>query len=176
MAARFFLEKMMAINGISNQMSPQLQALGSAALKKYQSGSNFSFTVNDSGTGTCSSGAAASDQLSGSVTTSSLIAVGTMTPGGQLDPFSSAQIQSEETMVANMGQISFADSLQNFLALAQAGSPNGEVTASSYTDQQQFVGDNGLVSMSYNTSFSLKPASDGTQQSSSPGSTLSITA
>jgi hypothetical protein len=58
-------------------------------------------------------------------------------------------------MVANMGQISFADSLQNFLALAQAGSPNGEVGASSYTDQQQFVGDNGLVSTYFDTSFSL---------------------
>jgi len=165
-------------SGVSGAtLSPQIQALGSAALNKYQSGGNFSFNVNDSGSGSsCAGSTAAGDQLSGSFKTESLIAVGTMTPSGQLDPFSSAQIQSEQAMVANMGQISFADSLQNFLALAQAGSPNGEVGTSSFTDQQQFVGDNGLVSVSFNTSFSLNSANGGAQQGSSPGSTLSVTA
>jgi hypothetical protein len=165
----------------SSAMLPQLQALGSAALNKYQSGGNFSFTVDDnagsnvnssSSTGSTSAG----NQLSGSSKFGSLIAVGTLTPGGQLTPFSSAQIQSEETMVANMGQISYADSLQNFLTLAQAGSSNGQVGASSYTDQQQFVGDNGLVSTYFDTSFSLNPAGSGAQQNSSSASTLSITA
>ncbi len=162
-------------------LSPQLQALGSAALSKYQSGDNFTFTVDDNGGGNANNSSDAGstgvgDQLSGSSKSGSLIAVGAMTPGGQLDPFSLTQIQSEEAMVANMGQISFADSLQNFLALAQAESPNGEVGASSYTDQQQFVGDNGLVSTYFDTSFSLNPGDGDAQQGSSSPSTLSITA
>ena len=161
----------------SGTLSPQLQALGSAVLNTYQSGGNFSFNANYSGTSSSSAeSTSASDQLSGNVKTESLIAVGTMTPNGQLDPFSPAQIQSEDAIVANMGQISFADSLQNFLALSQAGSQNGEVGVSSYTDQQQFVGDNGLVSMSINTRFSLDSANSATQQGSLLGSTLSITA
>ncbi|THD64341.1 hypothetical protein [Phenylobacterium sp.] len=149
--------------GSSAGMSPQLQALGSAALNKYQSGGDFSFTVDDGG----------GDQLSGNTQSGSLIAVGTISPNGQMDPFSPAQVQSEENMVANMGQASFADSLQNFLTLAQAGSPNGQVAASSYSDQQQFTGDNGLVSAYFNTSFSLDPAGGG-EPGSSPTSTQSI--
>lgn len=157
----------------SSTLWPQLQALQSAALNQYQGG-DFSFTVGgDSGSGGGSASSASSSagstgsggpQLSGSFQTSSLIAVGTM-QNGKLDPFSAAQIQSEESMEANAGQLSYEDSLQNFLTLAQAGSPNGQIAASSYTDQQSFVGDNGLISASYNTSFSLSP-SGGAQQSS----------
>ena len=36
-------------------LSPQLQALGSAALSKYQSGDNFTFTVDDNGGGNANS-------------------------------------------------------------------------------------------------------------------------
>jgi hypothetical protein len=150
---------------------PQLQALQSAALNQYQSGGNFSFTVGGgSGSSANSSSSAGSTgagpQLSGSFKSGSLIAVGTMS-NGQLDPFSSQQVQSEETMLANARQLSYEDSLQNFMTLAQAGSPNGQIAASSYTDQQQFVGDNGMISASFDTSFSLSPASGGAQQSSS---------
>jgi hypothetical protein len=145
-------------------LSPQMQALGSAALSKYQSDDDFDFTVDDSGdasgaSATGSTGAGA--QLSGSLKSGSLIAVGTMSADGQMVPFSAAQVQGEEAMAANMRQISFADSLQNFLTLAQAGSPDGQVGASSYSDQQQFTGDNGLVSTFSDTSFSLNPGSRG---------------
>lgn len=165
-------------------LSQQLQALESATLSKYQNGNNFKFDVSDGAgdAGASSTDAsttkstATGDQLSGSFTSDALIAVGTITPDGKLDPFSSAQVQSEMAMVANMGQISFADSLQNYLALAQAGSPTGEISASSYSDQQRFVGDNGLVSVAYNTSFALQPAGGTTESVPSPGSTLSTTA
>jgi hypothetical protein len=161
----------------SSSLLPQLQTLGSAALKKYESGGDFSFTVDDSDSADGSADAGASgggDKLSGTFQTASLVAVGTMTADGKLQPYSAAQVQGEEDMVANMGQIAFADSLQNFLTLAQAGSSSGQLAASSYSDQQSFIGDNGLVSATYSTSFSLSPG--GSQPYSTPGSTTSITA
>jgi hypothetical protein len=135
---------------------------------------DFSFTVGDTGAGgssAASSPSAASTgagaQLSGSVQTDSLIAVGTMTADGQMIPFSSAQVQSEEAMAANVGQLSYADSLQNFLTLAQAGSPDGQVSASSYKDSQQFTGDNGLIGVASFANYSLSPTGDDAQQGSS---------
>ncbi|MEJ0066222.1 MAG: hypothetical protein WDM85_13070 [Caulobacteraceae bacterium] len=161
--------------GSSTTLSQELQALGSAALDQYQGGGDFSFTVGDTGDSSAGAGAAgAANLLSGTFKPESLVAVGTMTPDGQLVPFSAAQVQSEENMVANMSHISYADSLQNFLALAQAGSANGQAGASSYSDQQQFVGDNGLVSANFDTSFSLNLA-DGAEQTSSSTSRQSIT-
>src|ERR1700761_8958209 len=132
--------------GSSAGLWPQLQALGGAALNQFQGGA-FSFNVDDSdddgASGAGSTGAG--DQLSGSSKSGSLIAVGTMSASGKLTPFSAAQVQSEETMAAKMSQISFADSLQNFLTLAQAGSPSGQLAGASMTDQQSYTADNGLI-------------------------------
>jgi hypothetical protein len=164
----------------SSTLSPLLQALQSAALNQYQAGGDFGFSVGGPGDGASdgdgSSGAGpagSGGQLSGSFKPLSLIAVGAMSADGQLIPFSSAQIQSEEAMAANAQKIQFEDSLQNFLTLAQAGSANGQVGPASYRDQQQFVGDNGLVSVSSDTSFSLSPSGGG-QQGSPSAPTQSI--
>jgi hypothetical protein len=168
--------------GSPSALSPQLQALGSAALGAYQGADDFDFSIGDpedgasgaSGAPGAAGGAASGATLSGSMKSSSLIAVGTIDANGQMVPFSAAQVQGEEAMVSNMRQVSFADSLQNFLTLAQAGSPDGQVATSTYSDQQQFTGDNGLVSASFDTSFSL--TSPGGGDPSTPGSTRSITA
>jgi hypothetical protein len=165
--------------GSPSALSPQLQALGSAALGAYQGADDFDFSIGDpedgaSGAPGAAGGAASGATLSGSMKSSSLIAVGTIDANGQMVPFSAAQVQSEEAMASNMRQVSFADSLQNFLTLAQASSPDGQVATSTYSDQQQFTGDNGLVSASFDTSFSL--TSPGGGAPSTPGSTRSITA
>jgi hypothetical protein len=76
---------------------------------------------------------------------------------GQVTLFPQAQIQSEESDLAQMRQTSYSDSLQNFMMLAQAGETNGQVGAATYADQQQFTGDNGLISASFDTSLTLTP-------------------
>jgi hypothetical protein len=86
---------------------------------------------------------------------------------GTLKPFSSPQIQADESALAGVRQTAYADSLQNFLLLAQASSTNGQIGACSYSDQQQFSGDNGLISASFNTSLSLEPTSASVTRSSS---------
>lgn len=163
----------------SSALSSQLQALGIAALNQYQANGDFSFTVggasaNGDGGGASAGSSATGPAMTGSFSGASLIAVGTMS-NGQLDPFSPQQIQSEEDMVANMRQQSFADSLQNFLNLSQASSPDGQIAASSYSDQQSFTGDNGLVSVAFNASYSLDPSGAGLPDSP-PGTMQSITA
>jgi hypothetical protein len=154
--------------GSSSPLSGQFQELESAAVGKYQDGQDFNFILNEvagnGGGASSSSGAATAAggySLSGGFQSGSLIAVGTMS-NGRLQPFSSQQIQSEESALTSMGQTAYADSLQNFLSLAQASSLNGQIGACSYNDQQQFCGDNGLISASFDTNLSLNPASAGT--------------
>lgn len=154
--------------GSSTALLAQLQALEKAALGQYQGGQDFNFAVaqTDCAAGSGGSAADSGSQLSGSFKSSSLIAVGSMTPDGQMVPFPAKQIQSEENAASAMGQTAFADSLQNFLLLAQTSDPTGQIGSSSYSDHQQFVGDNGLVSATFDSSFSLGPATAGDRTSS----------
>jgi hypothetical protein len=156
--------------GSSSSLAAQLQALESAAQAQYQAGSDFDFMVGQAGaassgpaggaagassgdpTAGATTGAAGAGQLSGSFQSTSLIAVGTVGANGAVQMFSPQQIQGEEDDVAKMRQSAFTDSLQNFMTLAQEG---GQMGASSYTDQSSFTGDNGLISASFNSQFSL---------------------
>jgi hypothetical protein len=105
-----------------------------------------------------SSGSSSGYQVSGSSQSSMLYAVGTMNPDGSLNMFSPQQIADEKATASKMNQQAFADSLQNFLTLAQAGDSNGQIANASFTDQQSFVGDNGLISGGSQTSFSVSQA------------------
>jgi hypothetical protein len=160
---------------VSSSTSPsaQLQALENAAAGKYQTGQDFSFLLqlangtmsdasNSSVGGSSSSGSSNTVSsssgnylMSGSFQQGSLVAVGTMTSGGQMVPFSQQQVQSEKAAVNNAGQTAYSDALQNFLMLSQAG---GQMGTTSLSDQEQFTADNGQISGFFNTSFSLKPA------------------
>ncbi|HTH96023.1 MAG TPA: hypothetical protein VL574_01330 [Stellaceae bacterium] len=139
-----------------------MQALENAALGQYRSGPSFDVALNAAmgadGSTVAGSGAAGDMQLSGTFKGESLIAVGRMDADGQMIPFSAEQVQKEETAAASMQQTSYADSLHNFLLLAQESSTNGQIGPASYTDHQSFVGDDGLISTSYDTSLSLNPA------------------
>lgn len=163
--------------GSSTTISAQLQGLENAAVGKYQGGQDFSFLLqmvngsvsdasgssssNSSGSGSTgtsspSAGSTASNGylMSGSFQAETLVAVGTMTPGGQMTPFSQQQVQSEEAAVNTGGKAAYSNALQNFLTLSQAG---GQMGAASLSDHKQFVADNGLIAGSFDTSFSLKP-------------------
>jgi hypothetical protein len=146
--------------GSSSPLPTQLQTLENAALGKYQNGQDFNFVLNGlTGETSGASGSSGSGyDLSGAFQAGSLIAVGTMS-NGVLQPFSSQQIQDEESSLAEMRQTAFTDSLQNFLSMAQESSVNGQIGSCSYSDQQEFTGDNGLISASFDTSLSLNPAS-----------------
>jgi len=159
-----------------SSLSSQLQALENAALGQYQSSGNFNFllqqanqTDDSSGSTSTSSSSSSSTsssssssnsnggyQLSGSFVGSSLIAVGTMGPNGQMTPFSQAQVQSEESLANNARQTAYGNALQNFMALSKAG---GQLD--SFSDQESFTADNGLVSGNFDTSLSLKPVGGG---------------
>jgi hypothetical protein len=142
-----------------NNLSPQLQSLGSAALGKYQSGQDFNFLLDAAstsagGNGQSSTAAGNSFVMSGSFRPTSLVAVGTIGPGGTLKPFSPEQVQNEEAAVNQESASAYADALQNFLTLSQASGQMGTTTLS---DHQEFTADDGLISGSFDTSFSLKP-------------------
>ena len=86
-----------------------------------------------------------------------MIAVGTMNADGTMTPFSQAQVQSEEDLANNARQTAYGNALQNFMALNQAA--GGQIN--SFTDQESFTADNGLVGGNYDTSLSLKPVGGG---------------
>ncbi len=163
----------MQVGSSSSSLSAQLQALQSAALGQYQAGSDFDFMVGQAGdassgddsssaTGSATGAAAGSTpgatpgagQLSGSFQSSSLYAVGTMGSNGVMQMFSPQQIQSEQDDLSKMRQSAYSDSLSNFMTLAQEG---GQMGGSSYTDQQSFTGDNGMISASFSSQFALGP-------------------
>lgn len=164
--------------GSSNSLSAQLKALENAALGQYQSNQDFSLLVQQAGGGTSADQSSSTDssadsssstdssssssssggyQLSGTFSGSSVIAVGTMS-NGQLVPFSQAQIQSEEAAVATARQNAYANALQNFMTLSEAG---GQLGTTTFTDKEQFTADNGLVGGNFDTSLSLKPVGGG---------------
>ena len=172
--------------GSTNDLSSQLQALENAALGQYQSSQNFNFLLQQAGqtdqagggsasssSSSTSSGSSTSSQsssssggyeLSGSFTGSSLYAVGTFGADGQLNYFSPQQIQSEQNAIATVRQSSYADALQNFMTLSQAG---GQIGGGSYNDQVSFTADNGLVGGNFDTSLTLKPVGGGVPPASS---------
>lgn len=120
------------------------------------SGSTSSFSSSGSSTSGSSSASSSSDggwQLSGSITGGEVYAVGTMT-GGVLQPFSQQQIQGELNAIDKVRQTAYADSLQNFMTLSEAG---GQMGGGTYSDHVEFTADNGLVGGNFDTSFSLKP-------------------
>ncbi len=156
--------------GSSTTLATQLQALGNAAAGKFQAGQDFSFllemengTVSDARgsspgapTDIDSASVGASQgyglSMSGSFKSESLVAVGTMGTGGHMTPFSSQQVQGEEAALGLAGKSAYANALQNFLALSQAG---GQIGGTTLNDKEQFVADNGLISGTFNTSLSL---------------------
>lgn len=155
--------------GSSSDLAKQLQALQNAANGEPQDGSAFSLLMQTGGSGTSPAISSGSDsgsssssssgwQLSGSSTTDSLIAVGTMGSDGKMTPFSQQQIQSEEQAVAKAGKNAYSDALQNFMTLSQA---SGQLSGGTYTDQQSYVASNGLVSANFDTSLTLKPVGGG---------------
>ncbi|HMA50588.1 MAG TPA: hypothetical protein VKP60_12595 [Magnetospirillaceae bacterium] len=160
--------------GSTNDLSSQLQALENAALGQYQSSQNFNFLLQQTGqTGQADSSSASSSsssstssqsssasgyQLAGSFTGGSIYAVGTFGANGQLNYFSPQQIQSEQNAIATVRQSSYADALQNFMTLSQAG---GQIGGGSYNDQVSFTADNGLVGGNFDTSLTLKPVGGG---------------
>jgi hypothetical protein len=134
-----------------------LQSLQTAAANQYDPAQNFDVLVDQPGDAPQTAGSAPGYQLSGSFQSGALVAVGSVSEDGQVTLFPQAQIQSEESDLAQMRQTSYSDSLQNFMMLAQAGETNGQVGAATYADQQQFTGDNGLISASFDTSLTLTP-------------------
>ncbi len=152
--------------GSARSLQAQLQSLENAALGQYQGGQPFSFAL-DQATQAAGGSTGASDStgstgtspagLSGRFSGGYLYAVGTMGPDGQMVPYSAQQVQSEIAAAQNVQKTAYGDSLQNFLALAQAADPAGQIGAASYSDQQNFVGDNGNISVQTDTSFALKP-------------------
>jgi hypothetical protein len=139
----------------TSSIASQLQALQTAASNQYDANQNFQFLVDQSGDAQTTAAASSGPQLSGSFQAGSLVAVGSVSAGGAVTLFPQAQIQAEETEAAQMRQTAFGDSLQNFMLLAQAGAANGQIGAATYSDQQQFTADNGLISMSADTNLSL---------------------
>jgi hypothetical protein len=141
--------------------SAALSALQTSAQDQYQDGSDFSFALTQAMAG---QGGATSPTLTlaGDFQSSSVYAVGTVGADGQVNLFSQEQIQQEQGALANARKLAYANALQNFLTLAQATSPTSEpLQASSLTDEQQFVGDNGLISASFTSQLSLQPGSGG---------------
>lgn len=176
--------------GSTSSLSSQLQALENAALGQYQSTQNFNFLLtqanqtddsssssdsassgggsssssSDSASQSSASSSAGGYQLSGSFTGASVYAVGTFGTDGQLNYFSPQQIQSEQDAIATVRQSSYADALQNFMTLSQAG---GQIGSGTYNDQVSFTADNGLVGGNFDTSLTLKPVGGGVPSSSS---------
>lgn len=145
--------------GATAGLSASLQALESAAENQYQAGSDFSFALDQAtaaqGAGGSSDSSGAS-KLSGNFQSSVVYAVGTFNPDGSVNLFPPQQVQQELGDLANARQLSYGDTLQNFLTLAQAASPDGGPTQpASLTDSQQFTGDNGLVGASFTTHLDL---------------------
>lgn len=166
----------MQVGSSSSSLAAQLQALESAAQGQYQSGGDFDFMVNQATAGQATAGqasggqggdassssangtataAGSGQQLSGAFQATSLIAVGTVGPNGTMQTFSPQQIQSEQADVAKMSQTAYSNSLQNFMALAQA---SGQMGGASYTDQQSFMSGDGDISASFTSQFSLQPS------------------
>jgi hypothetical protein len=144
-----------ADNGSSSSSSSSTSSSSSSSTS---SSSSSSSTASQSS----STGSGSGYQLSGSFTSDSLIAVGTMGPNG-LIPFSQQQVQSEENSVASAGQSAYADALQNFMTLSQASGQQG----GTYTDQQSYTSANGMVSANFDTSLTLKPVGGGVPSSAS---------
>jgi hypothetical protein len=145
--------------GSTSGLSASLQSLEISAQNQYQANGDFSFAVDQAmaaqGTGGSSPSGGAS-KLSGSFQSSSVYAVGTFGADGHVNLFSQQQIQQELGELANARETSYGDTLQNFLTLAQAASPDGGPTQpASLTDTQQFTGDNGLIGGSFTTHLEL---------------------
>ena len=148
--------------GPTSGLSQPLQALEGAAQNKYQAEGDFSFALDAAiagqGVSPTAGGAAAGPALSGSFRSQTVYAVGTFGPDGQINMFSQQQIDQEQAALADVRKQTYGDALQNFLTLAQAASPGGgPVQGASITDQQQFVGDNGLIGANLTTHFDLQP-------------------
>jgi hypothetical protein len=148
----------------STGLSAQLQALETAALKQQQAASS-GFAVPTPQTAgssaTTINATSGGQQLNSSFQMSSLVAVGTVGANGQVQLFSQDQIDGEYAAVAKMGQTAYANALQNFMTLSQQADTTGQPATSSYTDQASFVGDNGLISANFDSSFTLGPAGGG---------------
>lgn len=149
-------------------LSAQLQALENAALSQYGNGPSFAqaaqqaaggSTTPAGGSSTTTVNATSGGQtLTGSFRATSLVAVGTLGPDGQMQLFPQSQIDSEYASVAQMAKSAYANSLQNFLSLSQQADPTGQGAASSYSDQAHFIGDNGLISTGYDANYALNPS------------------
>src|ERR1700744_1701206 len=122
--------------GSSDGLSPQMQQLENAALRQYQSNPSFDVSLNSvlgaDGSTSSSSSAGSDVQLSGSFQTQTAIAIGKIGPDGKLIPFPADQVAKEFADDASMQETSYADSLHNFLMLAQESSVNGQLGAATY--------------------------------------------
>lgn len=82
--------------------------------------------------------------------------MGAFNADGGVNLFAQQQVPQELGDLANARQLSYGDTLQNFLTLAQAASPEGGPTQpASLTRTQQFTGDNGLIGASFTTHLEL---------------------
>ena len=168
---------MVQVNSSNSLSAQQLQALENTALGQYQSQTGTDFSklmkqVDDVaqegdqapdattqiGTATTISAKEGNSQLTGSFSVDALVAVGTFGANGKVNLFPEQQINAEYSALANASQASFSDSLQNFLTLSQQASPAGASGPSTFSDQEQFSIDGGLVSGNFDTSLSLKSA------------------
>lgn len=166
--------------GSSGDLASQLQTLENAALGKYQDSQGFNFLLqqadqtdqaggssSSSGTSSGSTNQASSGSssgspggyaFSGSFTGTSLIAVGTFGADGHMIPFSQQQIQSEYAAVANAGKSAYANALQNFMTLSEAG---GQLSTGTLTDHESYSSGDGMVSANFDTSLTLKTVGGG---------------